>query len=739
MSDNPFRRYAALGYPRLVPIIPPTAPISERSSLFDRVGTTQDARGKSPGVKGRDGNWRGFDWIPHEADERDYGRWHAMGAGVGVRTGAGLVAIDADTLDEACAIIVRDAIREAIGETPIRVGRSPKALYLVRCDLPVQYQRIEFGPLTDKGNRAWRVELLTDSRQFVAEGIHPQTGRPYHWPKPIVPFAQLPAVQPGDLTALLTTLSGRLPDCGPVKKEGGAASVDQASLRGDPATVRKAVAAIPNASEHFPSRESYLAIGFAIKAAVADETEALDIFEDWCARWTDGENDPDVVRADWSRMKGPFRRGARWLYEQAEALGNGAFSIGEVWLDNLDAPANPFAALEVVTATEAHTQNSVPEPIKWVRPREWEGVEPPEREWDVVGWVPRYEVTLLYGDGGIGKTLAVHQLATAFAAGVPWLGQETKRRRVMCFFCEDSSEELLRRQIDINRALGVTWAEIDERLRIASRKYLDNLFILWDRHTGAMKRQAVWQQLLDDARAFGAEVLIVDTIADTYGGSEIDRGQVNAFVKSCLGRLAKEINGSVIALGHPSLSGKTSGSGTSGSTAWSNAVRSRMYLRYPKGVDKGNIREIEGMKLNYGPKGALLKLRWEAGAFSLMASSTPAGAGAAGATGEAAGRRPPAGSVEGAARDAVIAALQCSSDVRMSLSPQSQHFAARVLKRLEPEILEAVSAGEIEEALSRLEREGAISAVKIGMDVSRRPIYGLRYVDTVSDHVDIFS
>src|SRR5690606_16751155 len=115
------------------------------------------------------------------------------------------------------------------------------------------------------------------------------------------------------------------------------------------------------------------------------------------------------------------------------------------------------------------------------------------REWEVEGWIPQGEVTLLYGDGGVGKTLLAHQYATAAAAGLPWLGQPTRRAKVMCFFCEDSEDELHRRQIDINRALGVTYADLDDNLRIASRKYGDNLFILWDRNTGAMKRQAVWE------------------------------------------------------------------------------------------------------------------------------------------------------------------------------------------------------------------------------------------------------
>ena len=131
---NAFLTYAALGYgpARLLPIIPPDATVSERSSLHKRVGTEQDPRGKTPGVKNRAGEWHSFDWVPYEADEHDLTRWHAMGAGVGIKTGNGLIAIDADTDDLAEAAIVRDVIEAGLGKLPIRVGRYPKALYLCR-------------------------------------------------------------------------------------------------------------------------------------------------------------------------------------------------------------------------------------------------------------------------------------------------------------------------------------------------------------------------------------------------------------------------------------------------------------------------------------------------------------------------------------------------------------------------------------------------------------------------------
>ena len=86
---------------------------------------------------------------------------------------------------------------------------------------------------------------------------------------------------------------------------------------------------------------------------------------------------------------------------------------------------------------------------------------------------------------------------------------------------------------------------------------------------------------------FAPDILILDTLADFYGGNEIDRVQVNHFVKAVLGsyiarRRAEGAPLSVILLGHPSVAGKSTGSGYSGSTAWNAAVRSRMYLTRPE-------------------------------------------------------------------------------------------------------------------------------------------------------------
>ena len=57
----------------------------------------------------------------------------------------------------------------------------------------------------------------------------------------------------------------------------------------------------------------------------------------------------------------------------------------------------------------------------------------------------------------------------------------------------------------------------------------------------------------------------------------------------------------------------------SGSTAWSNSVRSRLYLHRPDGVsidgDDDDARILEVMKANYGPIGQRFELRWCDGRF----------------------------------------------------------------------------------------------------------------------------
>lgn len=728
---DPFRRLWDLGYRQLVPIVPPDAEISPNSLLARRISAAQDPRGKAPGVRGGDGLWRGLNWLRHETTPANLEAWAAMGAGVGIRTGdlgdgTTLAAIDADTLDPELSRIVRGVIDRRFGLLPLRIGRPPKGLLLVRVAGEFPYSRVEFGERDKKGRLLERVEILTDGRQFVAEGIHPFTREPYRWERALLPLAELPVVEARELVALLEELRDILPAASEIVREGGAgkAPANQNSLRGDPDLVRRAVEIMANPVDL--DRDAYVDIAYAIKAAVGPENEAegREIFVEWATRWEGAADDlapsalAETAAADFRRCQAPFRLGASWLFDRAEKLSAGSFSRAEQWFEPVgdrtplfpEEPANPSTGSDAT--------------IAWFDPEAWVDKPIPVREWEVRDWIPRHEVTLLYGDGGVGKTLLVHQYAVAASAGVSWLGQETRPARVMCFFCEDSDDELQRRHADILRSMNLVHSDTGGRLRIASRRNVDNLMALWDRQTGEMKRRAVWEQLRADAIGFGADVVILDTIADIFAGEEQNRAQVTSFVKTVLGRLAQDIGGSVIALGHPSQAGKSSGEGTSGSTGWSNAVRSRLYLSYPSGTKTGNVRELEGKKLNYGAKGAKLKIRWNRGAFDLIASSIPV-------QGDAM-RSAPSGviSVETSAENAVLDAIAANPGVRMNLTGKtSNYYAPTVLRKREADLLAPYSLEEIVSAVDRLDAAGVIRGVEVGKDGSRRTTYGLR-IDT---------
>ena len=235
----------------------------------------------------------------------------------------------------------------------------------------------------------------------------------------------------------------------------------------------------------------------------------------------------------------------------------------------------------------------------------------PPRRWLVPDWIPCSTVTGVYGDGGVGKSLLAQQLLTATAIGKPFLGLPVTPVRSIGVFCEDPPDELHRRQADINRFYECDFAELGNTLWL-QRFGEDNLLM----NAGAELTE-FFKELREQALQFKARLIIVDTVADTFGGNENDRGQVRQYIQSCLGRLARDIDGCVVALAHPSRSGMATGTGDSGSTGWSNSFRSRVVLELPEANgsvgSNPNARVLWRKKANYALRDDVLKLRWDNG------------------------------------------------------------------------------------------------------------------------------
>ncbi|MFG1278330.1 AAA family ATPase [Xanthobacter autotrophicus] len=411
--------------------------------------------------------------------------------------------------------------------------------------------------------------------------------------------------------------------------------------------------------------------------------------------------------------------------------GNLVDRLGLIDVLPFDLEAEIEAEMERVRATAAPNAAKEPElsasepgrvadnDIRWIDPAQWAGLPIPPREWLLDDVIPLREVSAIYGEGGVGKTLLAHQLGVCVATGSPFLGQKTSRVRVLAFFCEDSEDELQRRHAKILEAHGLEHEATGGWLRMTSRRTQENRLATWNRDTRSMCVTPLWQKIRHDALSFRVGLIILDTLADVYGGEENDRAQVTSFVTGCLNRLAEETGATVLVLAHPSANGASSGSGHSGSTAWNGKFRARLFLKRVRGAGAGSdVRELEGMKANYGPAGGKLKLRWERGAFSLVASS---------GLGLGASKIVP--QMDDAAEQAVVAALQKCSGEKLSVARNSPYFAPRVLKARAPEHLGDWSQDDVHGALDRLTSRGAVQPTKAGRDASGHLISTLVLVE----------
>jgi RecA-family ATPase len=247
----------------------------------------------------------------------------------------------------------------------------------------------------------------------------------------------------------------------------------------------------------------------------------------------------------------------------------------------------------------------------------WEGQSPPLREWAVIDRVPLRNVTLLSGEGAVGKSIITGQLLVAHALGRDWLDTMPEPGPVLYLNAEDEEEELHRRFARIAAHYESSFSDLAGQLHILSLAGKDAVLGAADR-MGLVKPTRLFVHLHKVACSLRPKLIALDTAADIFAGNENDRTQVRQFV-GLLRHLAIDGNAAVMVCSHPSLNGLSSGTGLSGSTAWHNSVRARIYMKpvtAPSGDQADpNLRELEFKKNNYGPLAESVIVRWKDGVF----------------------------------------------------------------------------------------------------------------------------
>jgi hypothetical protein len=570
--------------------------------------------GKIPILKG---------WQQRPDTAKDFTKNKAASVGVVCGGKHNIVAVDIDVKHEGIVPILRTLTDSELGSAPERIGDAPKTLFVFRCSEP--FKKVKTAVYDIDGKNAC-VEVLADGQQFVASGIHPGTKKKYKWPDDnileIEPTS-LTEITPDDINQFIITCNTALAGYGKVKSHSLTSNKPSDNSQYQfaeneqtttPEKLLAAMAHVPNDDMHY---DDWTYIAHAIKGAIG--AEGSDLFHRWSKR--SSKYDPQETDRLWNSIGEVKTIGAGTLYHMASQHGFDVADfdkpLGPDDIDEFDEEPTPTeAATEalpgVVDEDGCFTAESVSGPL-------------PDREWLLDQWFPYKTTGMLFGAGGIGKTLIMQQLANCVSTGEQFMGIDTKKMPVLCVFCEDDELELKRRQLDINQWRGVDdFGSGPADCALWPRIGKDNILVTYP-NQGEDKAGEFYEQLckkVSQVKGKADNILIIlDTAADMFGGNENIRREVNTFVKTYLGSIVLKYNATVILLAHPSLAGLSSGTGLSGSTAWENSVRSRAYLARMK--DSDDIRTLSRKKSNYSAIGndSDLTLIWDQGV--LVIPSTP--------------------------------------------------------------------------------------------------------------------
>ena len=329
---------------------------------------------KKPGIFRR-GQWQDYPkWSRHcERDTTDnevdiWGDWPE--SGIGVAAGK-VIGIDIDVLQsKEVAEKIEGLAKRMLGDTPaVRIGHAPKRLLVYRAVQP-------FG-----GFKYPPIEVLGVGQQFIAYGIHLDTGKPYEWPVSTLAeldMDELPAITEAQAREFAKEAYLLIPaELRPKSLGTGLRAPSEfANLpeqRGTLEAVEDALRYIVNDDLDY---DSWVRIGMAMKGALGDEGWPL--FEAWSA--TSQKNEIKTTAKSW-RSFAPQRIGAGTVYKLA--LDNGWVPAGDLQLNGQIVMNGHHPARELLEALQAGN------PIT-LEPVSGDSLPPPKplpAGWDQVGGV----------------------------------------------------------------------------------------------------------------------------------------------------------------------------------------------------------------------------------------------------------------------------------------------------------------------------------------------------------------
>jgi RecA-family ATPase len=174
--------------------------------------------------------------------------------------------------------------------------------------------------------------------------------------------------------------------------------------------------------------------------------------------------------------------------------------------------------------------------LPWFPAGELLGLETGEERWLVDRLIPAETINMLVGNPGTGKSLLVIDLCCCIATGMPFLGRDVRRGKVMYLAAEDG------------------WRRVSKRLRawadgqMVPPDALDGFYVLpsalqiaagegYGDQSEAM--QAAWDQLQEDVEAIDPVLVVLDPLVELHAGLDENKATEMAPLMKTLRRLVR--------------------------------------------------------------------------------------------------------------------------------------------------------------------------------------------------------
>lgn len=241
----------------------------------------------------------------------------------------------------------------------------------------------------------------------------------------------------------------------------------------------------------------------------------------------------------------------------------------------------------------------------------------PPRVWLWGDLIPAGTLTLFAGEGGVGKTQLLLQLAAAVATGANLFGRGTKKGPAIVFTAEDPEAEVHRRVDAISRATGIDLESLAD-VRVFPMLEVADPTMAVRKSAGLIEWTKIGEQVEAIVRDDRPSLVVLDPASELFAGDENNKSEVVAF-GGRLRRLAYETGAAVVLAVHPSVTGLAEGSGRAGSVGWANSARTRLFLVAKKDGDL----ELSVTKSNFGRCGKAFDLKFSDGAIVPVAAPSP--------------------------------------------------------------------------------------------------------------------